>query len=154
MIDIILWAPNKAALKTWAQTHPANNPLLDEEGNTREGISYSWWGGEGKIIKTVGTYDADGNELTPTVYFPGVAVLLKVDLISDKLADQTHDENGVPQLEQWERSKVVQWIKNNGTPGTTQGIRYYDVDGIRLFKPEDVMSVTPVPHGWVQGNSF
>ena len=151
MIDLILWAPDKPTLKAWAQTHPANFPLMDEDGNAREGVAYCWWGGDGgKIVKALGTYDEEGNELTPVEFFPGVAVLLKIHLAADKLADQNEDGT----LEQWERSKAAKWIKDNGTPGTAQGITYYDVDGVRLFKPADVLSLTPVPHTWVGGCAY
>jgi len=151
MLDMILWAPDKATLKTWAASHPTANPLMDEDGNAREGVRYCWWGGDGgKILKTQGTYDAEGNELTPPEFFAGVAVLLKVYLDADKLADQNIDGT----LEQWERSKVAQWIKDNGSSGTVQGVSYWEVDGVRMFRPDDVLAVTPIPHTWVDGCAY
>jgi len=160
-LDIILWAPSKAALATWAQTHPANEPLMTADG-PREGVSYCWWAGDGQFKTQNGTYDQDGNEITPPVFASGVVALMKLHSAffeADKLADQTYDENGVPQLEQWQRSNAAAWIKNNGTPGTTpQGVNYYEVDGVRLFRPDDVLAfleANNIPgHTWVDGCEY
>jgi hypothetical protein len=168
-LDIILWAPSKSALATWAKTHPAANPLLqdDGEGNTvpRDGISYCWWAGSGQFMTAKGTYDAEGVELTPPTFAPGVVVLMKLHTTffeSDKEGDGQRydidqDGNTVPR-EQWQYSKVAKWVKNNGVPGTMGTVNYYEVDGIRLFKPSDVetfLAANDLPgHGWVDGNSY
>lgn len=157
-LDIILWAPSKSALATWAQTHPAANPLMTADG-PREGVSYCWWAGDGKFKTGNGTYDQDGNELTPPTFAPGVVALLRLHTSffnSDKLAERT-DDQGNPR-EQWEYSRAAQWVKNNGTPGTMGSVTYYDVDGVRLFRPRDVeafLSANNLPgHVWVDGNSY
>ncbi len=159
-LDIILWAPSKAALATWAQTHPAADPLMTADG-PREGVSYCWWAGSGQFMTQNGTYDQDGNEITPPTFAQGVVALLKLHtafFANDKLTDQTYDENGTPQLEQWQRSKAAQWIKTNGTPGNMGTVNYYEVDGVRLFRPADVeafLSANDLPgHIWVGGNAY
>jgi len=164
MLDIILYAPTgKAALVDFAKAHPPANPLLDDEGNTREGVSYCWWAGSGQFMTATGTYDQDGNEITPPTFAPGVVALLRISgefFQNTKLADQTYDEEGNPQLEQHQRSAVVQYIRNNGTPGTmtADNIPYYEIDGVRLLRPQDVesfMSSRNIPgHIWVGGNSY
>lgn len=160
-IDLILWAPNKAALATWAKTHPANDPLLDDEGNVREGVSYAWWWDSGKLMTAKGTYDSEGNELTPPTFAPGVVMLLKLHTSffeRDKEGDGSRFDSEGNRKDQWEYSKVVKWVKNNGTPGTMGGITYYQVDGIRLFRPQDVeqfLADNDLPgFCWVDGNSY
>lgn len=157
-LDIILWAPNKAALATWAQTHPAQAPLMTADG-PREGVSYCWWAGDGKFKTANGTYDAEGNELTPPTFAPGVVALLRLHTSffqSDKLAERTDAEGNA--REQWEYSKAAQWVKNNGTPGSMGSVNYYEVDGVRLFRPSDVEAFLAANniagHVWVDGNSY
>jgi hypothetical protein len=157
-LDIILWAPSKAALATWAQTHPANEPLMTADG-PREGVSYCWWAGDGQFKTQNGTYDQDGNEITPPTFAPGVVALLRLHTSffdNDKLAERTDDQGNA--REQWEYSRAAQWIKNNGTPGTMGTVNYYEVDGVRLFRPLDVeafLAANDLPgHVWVDGNSY
>jgi|SRR5210317_1994384 len=165
MMDIILYAPNgKADLVAFAKNHPPANPLLDAEGNVREGVDYCWWAGSGKFMTDPGT-GGDPEEpgyVAPT-YAPGDVALLRIFgsfFENTKLADQTYDENGVPQLDQDQRSAVVQYIKNNGTPGTMAGgtIPYYEIDNVRLLRPTDVeafLAANNIPgHIWVGGNSY
>ena len=164
MLDIILYAPTgKAALVQFAKNHPPANPLLDAEGNVREGVDYCWWAGSGNFMTAKGTYDGEGNEITPPTFAPGAVALLRISgdfFQNTKLADQTYDENGVPQLEQWQRSNIVQYIKDNGVLGSMQGgtIPYYEIDSVRLLRPSDVeefMSANGIPgHIWVGGNSY
>ena len=168
MLDIILYAPGgKADLVQFAKNHPPANPLLqdDGEGNpvTREGVDYCWWAGSGKFMTAKGEYDGEGNEIVPPSFAPGVVALLRIDgsfFENTKLADQEYDEEGVPQLEQHQRSAVVNYIRNNGTPGTmtADDIPYYDIDGVRLLRPQDVDAFVQsrnIPgHIWVGGNSY
>jgi hypothetical protein len=136
---------------------------MDAEGNVREGVSYCWWADSGKLMTAAGVYDEDGNEITPPTFATGVVALMKLHTSfwdADKIADQSYDENGTPQLEQWQRSAALQYIKNNGTLGSMAGgeINYYELGGIRLFRPADVeafLAARGLPgHTWVNGNSY
>lgn len=158
MIDLILWATDRATLRTFAQ----NNNLLvqDDEGNwkPRDGLEWDWWGGTGKLMRTQGTYDAEGNELTAPTYIPGEVLLLRIHgdfFNTDRLEP---DEADPDKAEQWARSKVARFIKNNGTPGTVQGVNYYELDGVRIFRAADVQAKLVewgVPgHEWLGGNSY
>lgn len=159
-LDIILWAPDKATLATWAATHPAANPLW-VDGGPREGVSYCWWAGSGQFKTQNGTYDQDGNELTPPVFATGVVALLRLhsSFFENDIegTGDRYDQNG-DALEQWQYSKAAKWIKDNGTPGTMGSVNYYEVDGVRLFKPADVeaflSSNNIAGHTWVGGNSY
>lgn len=155
-LDIILWAPSKAALATWAQTHPAANPLMTADG-PREGVSYCWWHESGK-------FRTGGTDEEPT-FAPGVVALLKLHTSffeSDKEGDGQRfdtDQDGNPvRREQWQYSKVAKWVRNNGTPGSMGSVTYYEVDGVRLFRPADVeafLAANNLPgHVWVDGNSY
>ena len=159
-LDLILYGADKATFAAFAKNNPPANPLLDSEGNTREGVSYCWWGGNGKLMTAPGDYSDENNIIEPT-FLPGVVALLKIhsSFFEDtKLADQTFDNNGAPELEQHQRSSVVKYIKDNGTPGTMAGITYYELDNVRIFRPSDVeafLAANGVPgHTWVGGNSY
>lgn len=158
-LDLVLWAPTKAALATWAASNPPANPLMDAEGNTREGVSYCWWAGTGQFMTAPGVYDSEGVEVTPPTFAPGVVALLRIhsDFFANDLLEDKYDVNG-NKKEQWVYSKAAKWIKDNGTPGTMGGVSYYEVGGVRLFKPEDVETFCAsnnIPgHIWVGGNEY
>lgn len=167
MIDLILWASTKAAFATFARNNPPANPLqqqdgTDEQGNpiwvNRPGFQYVWWAGSGKLMTQAGTYDADRNELTPPTYLNGFVALVR---ISGQFFDDNRlvpDGADPDKLEQWARSKIAKWVKDNGTPGTMGGIPYYEVSGVRMFRPNDVtafLASRNLPgHEWLGGNSF
>lgn len=162
MIDLILWANTKAKFANFARTNPPANPLQqqDDEGNwvDRRGFTWVWWAESGKLMTARGTYDQDGNEVTPPTYLPGFVALVRIhgDFFNQNIL--TPDEADPEKDEQWARNKVAQYIKNNGTPGTMGGIPYYEVDGVRMFRPQDVtayLSANNLPgHEWLGGNSF
>lgn len=158
MIDLILWANTRATLRTFAQ----NNNLLvqseDSEGNItwvpRDGLEWDWWGGTGKLMRTPAVVDQDGNVTTPATYIPGEVLLMRIHgdfFNSDRIPDAADQE-------QWSRSKVARFIRNNGTPGTVQGVNYYELDGVRIFRAADVQAKLAewgVPgHEWLGGNQF
>ena len=160
MIDLILWANTKATFATFART----NGLLiqDAEGNDslRDGFSYVWWAESGKLVTAQGTYDAEGNELTPPTFLPGFVALCRISggfFDSDRLDPAEDDPD---KEEQYTRSKVARYIKNNGTPGTLAGgsIRYFELSGVRIFRPRDVfdwLASRGLPgHEWLGGNSL
>ena len=160
-LDLFLYAANKAALVAFAKSNPPANPLLDEDNNPRQGVMYVWWKETGKFMTQAGTYDAEGEEITPPTYLPGVLLLLRIHASffdNTKLADQTYDEDGNPQLEQHQRSAVVKYIKDNGTPGTMGSLPYYELDGVRIFRPADVEAYLAANnlsgHEWVGGNTY
>ncbi len=156
MIDLILRAPDKAAMIQWAKDHglyeqyietPA---VLDENGDevtpavlkwrTKKGLEYSWWGGRGKFLTSLGTYDENGDVITPPTYASGVVLLLRIhsqffrdDVLVPNAADPDKEE-------QWARSKVVRYIKNNGVAGNTGAINYWELDGVQAYRPADVQA--------------
>lgn len=159
MIDLILAAPDKATLAAFTQAHPAGNPLIDADGNQREGFDWCWWAGSGLFTTQAGTYDGDGNEITPPSYYGGVVALVRVygqffdaDVIDP--SDPDYDAT-----EQWGRSRLAKYIKNNGTSGSTPaGWPYWELDGVKLFKPETLeafLSANSLPgHVWLGGNNY
>lgn len=136
-LDLILWAPDKATLVTFGK----NNNLIDAENNVFPWVSYCWWAGTGKLMTQAGTYDQDGNQLTPPTYLSGEVMLLR--LFTEKFGGG---------------SAVKTYIENNGTPGVIAGINYYEIDSVRLFRARDVLTYLAnnnLPgHFWAGGNSF
>lgn len=164
MIDIILYAPTgKSTIAAFAKAHPPANPMLQEDadGNDiiRPGISWCWWGGTGNFMTAPAVVDENGDVTTPATYAPGAVAMLRVS--ADFFGDRLEPAEGDPDAaEQWARSKVAQYIKNNGTFGSMVGgtIPYYELDGVRLLRPSDVeafMSANNCTrHEWLGGNSY
>ena len=152
MIDLVLYAADKATLRTWGETNPAGRPLIesidDGEGGTikqaRPGLEWSWWAGSGQFMTDAGSQtdpETDPGYVAPT-YAPGVVLLMRVHgefFDWDRLEETPADPDDV---KEWERSKIAQYVRNNGTPGTMGGIPYYEVDGVRLFRRKDVDTFT------------
>lgn len=146
MIGLILYAANRAALVAWGETHPPGRPIVvsvnDDEGGTvkraADGIEWSSWGGTGLFTTVKGTYDQDGEVITPPTYAPGYVARLRVhsDYFDwDRLETVPADPEDI---KEWERSKIADYIRSNGTPGTMVTVPYYEVDGIRIFRERDV----------------
>jgi len=146
MIDLVLYATNRAALVAWGETNPPGRPLIesidDGEGGTRKvaraGLEWAPWAGSGRFMTAAGEYDQDGNEITPPTFAPGYVIKMRIHsefFDWDRLDTEPADPDDV---KEWERSKVAQYVRNNGTPGTMGGIPYYEVDGVRLFRRNDV----------------
>ena len=118
MIDIILQAPNKATMRTFAIARG----LLVDDGDggytEREGFHWGWWAGSG---------DFPIDNLVPPTLAPGVVALMRIHggfFDSDQITNPVDNE-------QWSRSKIARFIKNNGTPGTTAGIPWYELDSVQ-----------------------
>ena len=62
--------------------------------------------------------------------------IASIALVDDPLIP---DDADLDKPEQWARSKIARWVRNNGTAGTVEQIPYYEVDGVRLFRPADAM---------------
>jgi hypothetical protein len=141
MIDLILWCNTKAGFVTFAKAHPVGNPLMDAAGNERPGVRWCWWGGD------------RGKMQSPTGEIPGFVMLMTIYRDDDVL---------VASGEQWVKSRVAKYIKDNGTPGTTSAangsIPYYELSGVRIFRPADVeawLLANDLPgHTWVGGNQY
>jgi hypothetical protein len=140
MIDLILWCNTKAGFTTFGSSHPAQDPLMDAEGNIRPGIRWCWWAGSGKMRSPAGE-------------LPGFVMLMHVYRSDDQLASDG---------EQWVKSKVAKYIKDNGVLGTTSAnngsIPYYELSGVRIFRPANVeawLLANDLPgHTWVGGNQY
>lgn len=158
-LDLILWGNTKAALSTFAKAHPAGNPLLDADGNVRPGVDHCWWAGDGKMMKTKAVIDQNGNVVTPATYITGFVMLLRIHTVMYEATKLTPAEG---ETEQWHKSGVVKYIKDNGTPGTTSAangsIPYYELSGVRIFRPASVeawLAANDLPgHIWVGGNNY
>ena len=159
MIDLILYAANKATIRDFGIARGLITAQDDGEGGTIyvkvRNFDYCWWAGSGQFKTANGTYDEQGNEITPPTFAPGVAALLRIYTADDAL-DPGAEENP----EQWQKSKVAKYIRDNGTPGSFLGgaVPYYEVDGVRLMRPADVnawLEANNLPgHEWAGGNSY
>jgi hypothetical protein len=152
MIDLILWCNTKAGFTTFAKAHPVGNPIMDANGNTREGVRWCWWAETGQMMKSKGVYNGL-IEVTPATYIPGFVGIMTIYRGDDNLADTG---------EQFVKSKVAKYIKDNGVFGRTSAangnIPYYELSGVRIFRPQDVetwLAANGLPgHTWAEGNSY
>lgn len=141
MIDLIIQG-TKTNIRTLLQ-HPmlADNPYID----------FCWWAGTGKFPTSNFTLDANGNVATEPTYAPNFVGLLRVRTPADDIASPVD-------MEQWSRSRIAKYIKDNGTQGTTLGIPYYELNGVRMMKADSVMSWLAANnlsgHTWAGGNSL
>lgn len=132
MIDLILRGSTQAAILALLQTHG----MVDADGNAASGIDYCWWAGSGKLLTAY-----------PATYLTGQVMILRIATADDVIAEGT---------EQWQRSKIARYIKNNGILGSMSGIPFYELSNVRLFRFADVQTALAslgVPgHEWLGGN--
>lgn len=148
MIDLILQG-TKANIAKLLQ----ERGLLDSDNNPVPGCDLAWWAGDGKFMTTPPVLDKDGNVTTPATYMAGFVVNCRIH--SDAAKDD-RIEGG--KGEQWSRSKVAKWVKDNGTLGSIGGIPTYTVNSVRLFRAADVqgwLDSKGLPgHEWAGGNQI
>jgi hypothetical protein len=154
MIDLVIYAPTKGDLRTFAV---ARGLLEDVEGEMQKAkdFDYCWWAGSGQFMTAKGTYDPEGVELTPPTFAPGVVALLHIGTTGDAI-----DPGATENPEQWHRSQVAKYIRDNGIPGSFFGgaVPYYEMDSVRLMRPSDVqawLTSEGLPgHEWAGGNAY
>jgi hypothetical protein len=136
-LDLILHATTKAQITALLTTRG----LLDVNGNPIDGFTYCWWAEGGQLMTA-----------KPSTYLAGFVMLAR---IHSSLFDSDVISEGP---EQWQRSKIAKFIKTNGTPGTLQGINFYLLSNVRLFRAADVLTflaTNSLPgHEWAGGNSL
>ena len=143
MIDLILQG-TKANIIALAK---ARN-IVDANGVPAPGSDYCWWAGDGKFL-TAKAVMSGQTVVTPATYLAGFVALIRIGDPGDALPGSG---------EQWLRSKVAAYVKDNGTPGTVGGISYYEVALVRLFRAADVLTwlaAQGLPgHEWAGGSTL
>jgi hypothetical protein len=158
MIDLVIYAPTKGDLRTFAVARGLLETVV-EEGVTSyvkaKDFDYCWWAGSGQFMTAKGTYDGEGLQITPPTFVAGVVALLHIGTTGDAI-----DPGATENPEQWHRSQVAKYVKDNGTLGSffAGAVPYYDVAGVRLMRPSDVtawLSSEGLPgHEWAGGNTY
>jgi len=154
MIDLVIYAPTKGDLRTFAV---ARGLLEDVEGELQKAkdFDYCWWAGSGQFMTAKGTYDNEGLQITPPTFAAGVVALLHIGTTGDAI-----DPGDTENPEQWHRSQVAKYVKDNGIPGSFFGgaVTYYEMDSVRLMRPSDVqawLTSEGLPgHEWAGGNAY
>ncbi len=158
MIDLVIYAPTKAALRTFAVARGLLETVVEEEVTSyvkAKDFDYCWWAGSGQFMTAKGTYDTEGVELTPPTFAAGVVALLHIGATGDAI-----DPGATENPEQWHRSQVAKYIRDNGIPGSFFGgaVPYYEMDSVRLMRPSDVqawLTSEGLPgHEWAGGNAY
>jgi hypothetical protein len=158
MIDLVIYAPTKGDLRTFAVARGLLETVVEAGVTTyvkAKDFDYCWWAGSGQFITSKGTYDTEGLQITPPTFAPGVVALLHIGTTGDAI-----DPGATENPEQWHRSQVAKWVKDNGTLGSffAGAVPYYDVAGVRLMRPADMqawLTSEGLPgHEWAGGNSF
>lgn len=145
-IDLILQG-TKADIATLLR----NRGLTDAANTPITGFEACWWAGEGKFMTVKPVYSGQ-TLVTPAVYLAGFVLLARIHgqrFVSDKIAATG---------EQWVRSAIAKWIKDNGVLGSLGGIGCYTAANVRLFRAADVIAwcaTNNIPsHEWAGGNSL
>ena len=167
MIDLILHAVDKNTLRTFAQTYNLLVEVDDGLGGTkwvpRSGLDWSWFAGDGKIrVANAVVNQVDGSLITPPQFLNGFALQLRISkdfFLEDRLIP---DESDPDKEEQWARSKVVRYVKNNGTGPLTfnllgTDVPYYELDGVKITKPDkldEALVAGGMPRHEIMGGNF
>ncbi len=166
-IDLILWGNTKAAIATMLGTNPPANPLYTGQTYTdpitgavtyimRPGVDYCWWAGDGKLMTAKPVMDGM-TVVTPATYLTGFVMLMRIHTVMYEATKLTPAQG---ETEQWHRSSIAKYIKDNGTLGSSASgaLPYYALSGIRIYRPTDVeawLAARDLPsHMWVGGNSY
>lgn len=133
MIDVILMADTNTALAQFGLAHGLL--VSDGEGGwtNAPGVDWSRWAGSGIMLRSQGEYDAEGNTISEPVFVPGHAIVLR-------LYGAFYESDKIERDGDWFKSKTMQFIHDNGTATEVEGIPCTEVDGVRVFKPRDVLA--------------
>lgn len=147
-LDLVLYHANgPATIRNALQSRGlASRDPETNEWTFPAGVYIAPWNETGKVMRAPGTYDAEGNELTPPTYIPGFAVIIRFayDVEENDRIEGDTDEDGdtIPEEDRdtiYGKSQIVRFIKKNGTLGQAAGIPYYEMpNGLRFFRYEDV----------------
>ncbi len=149
-MDVILRsATTQAVITDWL----ASRGMIDAAGVPVRGFSYCWWAGSGKFVTAL-PVTSGTTIVTPPTFLPGFVMLAQLSSDVRENDQITNPSDG----EQWSRSKLVAYVKSNGSPGSIDGISFYTISGVQLFRPADVMTwlaTHGIPgHEWSGGNTF
>jgi hypothetical protein len=159
MIDLILQG-TKANIAALLKARGLLDFDADKNPVPVPGCELAWWGGDGKFMTAAPVLDKDGNVTTPATFLAGYVVNCRIH--SNKYADDMIGEakaaplGGEPAVvkdatvvkgEQWARSRVAKWVKDNGTLGSIGGIPCYTVNNVKLFRAADVQ-------GWLDSKGL
>ncbi len=120
MLDLFFRAETRATLRTVIRSAPFRNVIgdlraRDDEGNVTTGIvmlpgSVDWvYFKPNRVVITPGTYDGDGNEITPAV--TDAWCWWQLRLYGD--AEVADDDGGAGT--RFDRSRIRKWMQANGT---------------------------------------
>lgn len=148
-IDLLVQATTQAQILAALKARGLAQDVTDAQLGTATvpvpGVAdFVWWQGTGKFLT-----DA------PATYLPGFVMLVRIYDPADAIANPADGE-------QWSRSRVVQYVKNNGTPGTLSisgcaPINYYAIGQFKVTRFADVsacLAAKGLPgHEWAGGNA-
>lgn len=154
MIDLAFQAATQAALMARLAALNLVTGSIDMSGATiypaSPGFDYCWWAGSGKLITAAAVIDGQGSVTTPPTFLAGFVLLARITSAADTI-------NGGDE-EQWSRSKVAKYFKDNGTVTTIGGLPCVTLSGVQMIEPEDLfawLSTNNLPaHEWAGGNSL
>lgn len=161
MIDLALQAATQAALLTRLAALGLLNATTDPLGNPvylrAPGFDFCWWAGSGKLMTAAAVVDPakspmdPGYIVTPATFLAGFVMLARLGDAADAISSPADGE-------QWSRSRVAQFIKNNGTLGSIGGISCYTLSGVRMVRAADLfawLQINNLPgHEWAGGNAL
>lgn len=161
-IDLVLQATTQAQILTALKARGLAQDVTDLQGATTtvpiNGVdTFVWWAGSGKLMTAKAVPDPQnpmGPPLTPATFLAGFVMLVRIYDPADALANPVDGE-------QYSRSQIARFIKNNGTPGTFSlngcTINYYQISNVKMTRFADLsacLTAQGLPgHEWAGGNN-
>jgi len=110
------------------------------------------------VVITPGVYDENGNEITPPVYDSWCWLHLR--LIGQNVNDDLINP-GDPDPDHWNKSRIVDWMKNNGTLKTIRGCTVFEYivaatgnKAIQVWRGKDMDDNGVLFHQFLGGNVY
>jgi hypothetical protein len=138
-IDLLVHATTQAQILTALKARGLAQDITDPITSVVTTVpvdNFVWWQESGKVMTAAAVLDGNGNVTAPATYLPGFVLLIRINDPNDVVANPVDGE-------QTSRSKIAQFIKNNGTPGTLNitgcaPINYYSIGQFKIARFADM----------------
>ncbi len=130
MLDLFFRAETPATLRTVIRSAPFRNIIGDVRDPDGPGFiripgSVDWvYFAPDSVVTTPAVHDGNGDIITPAVTDPWCWMQLRLTGVASE-SDVKDPPLWIGE-DRWNKSKLVDWMKNNGTLRTIRGVRVYE----------------------------